>query len=118
MTGTHTHDHGPHLHLHPESYPHVHGGPVVLDIGGDIGALIARTDDAALGTEIHLRSEDRPTADVHTGVWERTVSAGRVTAAVFAELLEGWYWVLDDRGRDVRRVEVRGGQLTTLDLRP
>ena len=40
-----------------------------------------------------------------------------MTAALFPELREGTYWVLDGAGDDVCRVEIVGGVLTTLDLR-
>ncbi len=96
---------------------HVHGGPPVLDIGGDVGAMVVTLDRGALGTELFLRADGDAAASVHTGVWERHVAEGHVTAALFPELRRGTYWVLDDRGRDVCRVEVDGGRLTTLDLR-
>ena len=34
------------------------------------------------------------------------------------ELVEGSYWVLDGTGTPVQRVEITGGTLTTIDLRP
>ena len=95
---------------------HVHGGSPVLDIGGDIGAMVVTLEPEALGTELFLRSDGQASASVHTGVWERHVAEGHVTAALFPELREGAYWVLDGGGRDVCRVEVVGGALTTLDL--
>ena len=78
-----------HHHEHPhasagESYAHVQGGATVLDIGGDVGALVATMDDDTLGTELHLRSETRPAVDIHTGVWRRGTGSDAVTAAVFA----------------------------------
>lgn len=128
-TGTHPHPHsqGRHLHDAPvaasppvpagESYGHVRGGPSVLDIGGDIGALVATMDHDATGTELHLRSEHHPPIGVHTGVWQRSQGEKVVTAAVFAELVEGTYWVLDHTGAAIHRVEVRGGELASIDLR-
>ena len=71
----------------------------MLDIGGDVGALVATMDDDTLGTELHLRSETRPPIDIHTGVWRRGSGSEAVTAAVFAELVAGTYWVLDGAGR-------------------
>jgi hypothetical protein len=121
MHGMHTHDghaapHADHSHSPGESYAHVRGGPSVLDIGGDIGALIVtmRADDA--GTELHLRREAKPDADIHTGVWRRDAPSGPVTTAVFAELPEGRYWVLDRAGRGLRPVEIHGGELESIDL--
>jgi hypothetical protein len=104
-------------HHHPESYAHVQGGPTVLDIGGDIGALLANLPPEAAGTELHLREERDPDRDVHTGVWHRHAPSGPITTAVFGELTRGWYGVLDRRGTVVQRVEIRGGEVSTVDLR-
>ncbi len=113
-----TYPHGAdHSHSPGESYPHVRGGPSVLDIGGDIGALIATMPAEDAGGELHLRSEHEPAADIHTGVWVRDAPSGPVTTAVFAELREGRYWVLDRVGRGLRSVDVRGGELASIDLR-
>ena len=68
--------------------------------------MVVTLDRSALGTELHLRSELEPTKDVHTGVWERDLGGGTVTAAVFAELVEGAYEVLDPHGTGVLRVEI------------
>ena len=89
----------------------------MLDIGGDIGAMVVTMERSSLGTELHLRSELDPLRDVHTGVWERDLGGGKVVAAVFAELLEGSYEVLDQTGSPIRRIEIEGGRVTELDLR-
>ena len=119
-TPVHTHQHVAE-HVTAETYPHVHGGPPVLDIGADIGALVATMDPSAVGTELHLRSEHEPPISIHTGVWRRTFPGGpgpdELTAAVFAELLEGTYWALDPAGNDLIRVDIRGGELASIDLR-
>jgi len=107
-----------HEHPHPgESYAHVQGGATVLDIGGDIGALLATMDDDSVGTELHLRSDSRPQLDIHTGIWRRGSGPDAVTAAVFAELVAGSYWVLDRAGAATQRVDIRGGVLASIDLR-
>ena len=54
---------------------------------------------------------------MHTGVWERTDAGPAVTAAVFPELRDGTYHVLDEHGAVVRTVEVHGGEVATVDLR-
>ena len=132
MSETATHDDHRHHHEHEhgqasdhqhrssalaESYAHVQGGPTVLDIGGDIGAVFARMPTSAAGSELHLRSVNDPLADIHTGVWSRTGTGDDVTSAVFAELTAGSYWVLDDAGREVSNVVVVGGELSSIDLR-
>ena len=114
-TSTHLHD-----HVSAETYPHVHGGPPVLDIGCEIGALVATMDPAAAGTELHLRSEHEPPISIHTGVWHRAAAGGgenHLTAAVFAELLEGSYWALDRDGNELVCIDIRGGELASIDLR-
>jgi hypothetical protein len=100
-----------------ESYDHVQGGAPVIDIGGDIGALVATVDPEAVGTELHLRSEHDPPVEVHTGVWKRMLGSKTATAAVFAELVEGRYWVLDDAGQPMRQVTITGGEVAQIDLR-
>ncbi len=113
----HAHDRA-HIHGGPvESYAHVQGGPTVLDIGGDIGAMIVTMKAETAGTELHLRSEHEPPITIHTGVWRRGFGEQVSTTAVFAELVEGRYWVLDSSGADLRQVEIRGGALTSIDLR-
>jgi hypothetical protein len=99
-----------------ESYAHVQGGPTVLDIGGDIGAMIVTMSPESAGSELHLRSEHEPPISIHTGVWRRGFGERVVTTAVFAELVQGRYWVLDSNGRDLSQVEIRGGALTSIDL--
>ena len=125
--GTRHHDH--HIqHGHDRHAPVVHspkshntvnhtvrGGPPVLDIGGDIGAMVVLMDPATAGTELHLRSEHQPA--VHTGVWSRAHGTAMITVAVFPELVAGKYCVLDGEGNDVRPVVISGGELTEIDLR-
>src|SRR6476660_4515173 len=88
----------PHRHHH-----HVvpRGGPVTLDIGDNVGALIAYVDADQLGTEIHVRADHDPdpSRTTHTGVWERTMGGRPVVVAVFPELVEDGYGLLDADGR-------------------
>jgi hypothetical protein len=117
-SAVHHHLHGHSHHSdHEHEWPAVRGGPPVLDIGGDVGAMVATMAPATVGLEIHLRSEHDPPVSVHTGVWERDLGDRTVTAAVFCELVEGTYWVLDGTGTPVHRVEITGGELATVDLR-
>jgi hypothetical protein len=92
------------------------GGPVMLDIGGDVGALIVRLDPASAGTELHVRPEG-DTRSTHTGVWERSLGARSVVVAVFAALTEGVYAILGDDGTAIRHVAVTGGRVAEVDLR-
>ena len=109
-----SHEHG-HSHYAHDAHQ-AHGGAAVLDIGGEVGALNMVLDEDWAGRELYLRNDD-PHFSVHTGVWTRHQGGGHVTTALFFSLVAGTYWVLDAAGRDVREVEVRGGELTELDLR-
>ncbi len=117
-----THDEHAHAHDHDHDHTHVPeaglppaGGPVVVDIGGDVGALIVRTDPAWLGRELHVRL-DGETRTTHTGVWERRLGARPVVVAVFAELVEGRYSLLDAAGEPMLALAIVGGRITELDL--
>jgi hypothetical protein len=98
---------------------HAGGGAAVLDIGGDIGALVATMPAGAVGSELFLRPVDEPESTVHTGVWVRHDRGGDIIVAVFPELRAGIYDVLGARpdGAPGRVVEVTGGHVTTIDLR-
>jgi hypothetical protein len=117
---THTHEghtHGGHTHEGREAGLPPRGGPVALDIGGDVGALIARVDPARIGSEIHVRRHG-DTHTTHTGVWERDLASGRVVVAVYPALVEGTYEVLDAEGAAVGDdVTIAGARVTEVDWR-
>jgi hypothetical protein len=93
------------------------GGPVVVDIGGDVGALIAHMDPDLLGAELFLRPDWDPLTTTHTGIWERQMGPRPAVVAVFPALREGGYDILDADGGPSGRVEVVGGQVGEIDLR-
>jgi len=121
----HDHDHG-HAHDHDHDHAHAHdqpeagqapqGGPVMLDIGDDVGALLAFMDAELIGTELHVRRLDEART-THTGVWERDLGPRRVVVAVFPALREGVYDVLGANGAPTRSVTIAGGGVVELDLR-
>jgi ABC-type Zn2+ transport system substrate-binding protein/surface adhesin len=119
----HSHDHGHSHDDHGHSHDEVsverapRGGPVVMDIGGDIGGLIVRVDDSLEGTEIPIESLTDPTLEKHTGVWRRPTAAGSVVVAVFSDLHEGTYRLAARPGDPLVELAVIGGQVTELDLR-
>jgi hypothetical protein len=125
MSQVHDHPH-PHGHSHPvdagfaalgpEGAP-PQGGPVVVDIGGDVGALIAHMDSDLLGAELFLRPDQDPSTTTHTGIWERQMGPQAAVVAVFPALLEGGYDILDSDGHPSGRVAVVGGQVGEIDLR-
>ena len=89
----------------------------MLDIGGDVGALVVFLAGSPPGGEL----EGRPAGDVgfrfHTGVHLRQVGHSAVHVAVFPALGAGSYDLLDDHGAVIARVEVTGGAVRELDLR-
>ncbi len=113
-------------------------GTVVLDIGGDIGALVLMTARDLLGTEIEISPLDETAGDVfqqqhphvhadgsthththpdrtHVAVRERVGPGGVRFAAIYPGLRQGRYqlWNIDGTQADV--VEIVGGQVTQLD---
>ena len=109
----HAPDHHPHR-LNPAG-EQAAGGPVVLDIGDDRGALIVYLDRGRIGTELHLRRPGE-VATTHTGVWERRVGAHRPVAAVFPSLAAGTYTIVGDGGDQWVTVDVGGGAVTETAL--
>lgn len=116
----HHHSHG-HSHSHPhahgplEAITHVHGGPLVLDIGGDVGALVLLVDRALLGSEVHVATVDGRIT--HTGVWLRSIGPVDLPAAVFCQLPAGIYTLLDPGWAVGRSVRIDGGGVVEVDLR-
>jgi hypothetical protein len=120
--------------------PHAGQGAVVLDIGGDVGALIVSAPEALLGAEIEICPAGRRSgppdeggdwwdgqwrhdhhhhhhghaAWPHVAVLARPSPVGTEPAAVFPGLREGDYdlWLAPD-GPTVLTVSVRGGAVTT-----
>jgi hypothetical protein len=124
MTGPTDHGH-PHRH-HDEDESHVHGslenpwagqGAVLLDIGGDIGALVVVMPAGMDGVEVEIRPA-RPGAQSagehpHVAVVARPVRAGTVSSLVFPELTSGTYELYE---KGTTRVDltarVEGGHVT------
>jgi hypothetical protein len=93
------------------------GGPVVFDIGGDVGALVIYVDAELAGTEIPIEWTADPDKDVHTGVWPRRVGSERVVVAVYPELTEGRYVIPSIGGHPPREVVIEGGRVAEIDAR-
>jgi hypothetical protein len=111
----HHHHHGSQLHerhaarTHPES--------VVLDLGGDIGALILYTDPAMLGVEVEISACEEDDRRSHKEVLERQINGHPVYSAVFDNVRAGRHTLwLDDKARE-RNVVVTGGVVAEVDWR-
>lgn len=98
----------------------VHGGMVVLDIGGDVGALVVLLPDALAGTEVEIGPAGSTQPCGHTGVHPRTAPNGTTCqTAVYPQLSAGTYqlWHPDHPGAPLGPVvQVHGGQVSQLDL--
>jgi hypothetical protein len=106
MGANHQHQH------HHHDYGPSGEGTVVLDIGGDTGAVVVHTSSALAGSEIELarRGEDGPF--VHTAVRERHLPGSTMLAAVFAEVLAGEYTLIGFGAHPSVPVTVTGGCVT------
>jgi hypothetical protein len=83
-------------------------GSVVLDIGGDIGALVVEVSGDWLGSGLDLTPVGAIAAIMHTEVRERHVEGGTRYAAVYAAVPAGTYTV---EGLSMV-VVVEGGKVT------
>jgi hypothetical protein len=107
-------------------------GSVLLDIGGDVGALVVTMPAAMVDLEIEIRpvsghlhghehvgrghEHEGHRHHPHVAVVERPVVGAVVPSLVFPELLEGRYELYVKETDDVQlTVEVRGGEVTTSD---
>jgi hypothetical protein len=123
--GDHSHDESVH-HDHPDSIPHSHDhdhshapdphaageGPTVLDIGGDIGALILRTPSELSGAEIEISPLANPGLRRHVAVHPRQLPGGAtIFAAMYYSLQAGSYQLWGADGTAALTVEVEGGKI-------
>lgn len=104
-----------HVHSHTDENGHWHGalGAVpVLDIGDGVGAVIAYLHHDTPSGEIDICPVGDVAARFHTGVHERD---GHYLA-VFLEVREGDYELLDPSLAPIARVSVRSGEVTEVHL--
>jgi len=94
-----------------------HPEQVVLEIGGDLGALVVYADAAVHGAEIEISPEGADADRSHKEVLHRPVAGRPTYAAVFDRIAGGSYtlWVQD--AAVARGVAVKGGCITELDWR-
>ena len=113
--------------------PHAGQGSVLLDIGGDVGALVVSMPPAMVGVEIeiapvggsHEHNHEHGNGHghehghghrPHVAVVDRPVTDGHQPSLVFPDLVEGSY-ELFDKGQDtvLLTAEIIGGQVTFLE---
>jgi hypothetical protein len=107
-------------------------GAVLLDIGGDIGALVVAMPASTVGLEVEIRPLDTAPASAHThahdhghahdhahlahvAVVARPVADGQLPSLVFGELESGRYELFEKGCPDAvaLQVTVAGGVVTT-----
>ncbi len=117
--GGHDHSHDGRHHSHgagEEDYAsRRHPESVVLDIGGDIGALIVHTDASMVGVEVEISPAGQDDRRSHKDVLEREIDGRPAYTAVFDDIREGTYtlWVGDVA--QARDVAVGGAAVAELD---
>src|ERR1700691_4317293 len=120
----HSHDHG-HDHGHGPGHSHGASGEnyaarphpehVVLDIGGDIGALIVHTDAGMIGVEVEISASGEDDRRTHKDVLEREINGRPACTAVFDKIRQGSYTLWVDDVACERDVLVSGGAISELD---
>jgi hypothetical protein len=101
--------------MHENYSERPHPEYVVLDIGGQFGALIVHTDPALHGTEVEISPQGEDSNRSHKDVLERG-EGGRVAfTAVFDRLPEGAYTLWTDGVARARGVRISGGAVAELD---
>jgi selenophosphate synthetase-related protein len=86
---------------------------LVLDIGGDIGALILYADESCLGMEVDLTPVGAPRSHhMHTMIRRRRAVDREFIAGVYPELVEGVYTVWGIDGPALGEVMIQGGHVS------
>lgn len=112
-TGHHHHDHGAHASGHVSAHnPGAGQGPVVLDLGDHVGALVLHTSEELVGREIDISPTTDPSARRHVEVLPRRTEAGVRYSAVYGSLKEGSWTLWHDASTPAMEVVVRGGHVT------
>lgn len=98
----------------PEHNRHAGQGPVVLDVGDGVGALIVLAPESYMGREVEALRVGRDLADhaPHAAVLGRPTRNGTVYCAVITDLVEGRYALrCRPDGPVALHVDVHGGEV-------
>jgi len=90
---------------------------VVLEIGGDVGALVVYTDPELLGAEVEISPARDDRRREHKEVLERSTGSTTRHALVFDRLAAGSYTLWLDGVARARGVHVDSGAVAELDWR-
>ena len=112
---SHDHSHTHHRHTSEENdAARRHQEHVVLDLGGDIGALILHTRAEMLGVEVEISATGHDDRRSHKDVLERELNGRPAYTAVFDNIREGTYTLWVDDVALARDVVVTGGAVAEL----
>jgi hypothetical protein len=90
---------------------------VVLDIGGERGALIVHADPELHGVEVEISPHGRDDDRSHKEVLERSINGHPAYTAVFESLERGAYTVWTRGAPRARKVRITAGEIAELDWR-
>lgn len=91
------------------------GGPIVLDVGDDIGALILHAEPHHTGLEIEISPIESPTHRHHVAIHPRNLDDHTIYAAVYPDLTHGTYQLWEPTGNTetpALTVTISGGTIT------
>jgi len=94
-----------------------HPEPVVLDIGGHMGALIVYAEAELLDTPIEVSPADTDAEKFHQHILERPMPNGTAYAAVFDKINEGRYTLWLHAEPRIRDFEIIGATVSEVDWR-
>lgn len=94
-----------------------HPEPVVLDIGGTVGALVVYADAELIDTPIEVSSAGDDDNRFHQHVLERPMPRGTSYAAVFDKIDEGTYTLWLHGEPRVRDFAITGATVAQVDWR-
>jgi len=101
--------------MHENYSARPHPEYVVLDIGGDLGALIVYTDPAMHGAEVEISPAGDDSKRSHKDVLARGEGDRVAFTAVFDCLPKGSYTLWTEGVARARRVQVSAGAVAELD---
>ncbi len=92
-----------------------HPEPVVLDIGGDIGALVVYSDAEFIDTPVEVSPTGSDDERFHQHVLERPMPGGTSYAAVFDKITEGRYTLWFQGEAREREFQITGGAVAEVN---
>jgi hypothetical protein len=98
-----------HHHHHHHTLAPSGQGTVMLDIGGEIGALIIHTAARFHGHEIEISPAGEPSQRQHAAVRARYVRGGVAYCVVIDGLTQGRYAIWADGPEPLTEIDVHGG---------